>query len=199
MRSTSGKVLTTACIVTALIADVGIVLDGGWQSLLVFGALPLLFAAVVWTLFDRPYVRVTDGGVEICNLVRTVHIPWPAVTDIELRWGLKLITKFGDYSAWSVPPPPRPKFRIGRGSSGGIAAPRGGVYAGENAVGGPRSPNQAARAAMERWESLQQAGYLKDPRLEFNEPLKQWNRPQLIVLAILVVLSAAGILAYRLG
>jgi hypothetical protein len=199
MHSTSGRVLTTACIVTALIADVGIVLDGGWQSLLAFGALPLLFAAVVWTLFDRPYVRVTDGGVEICNLLRTVQIPWPAVTDIELRWGLKLITKFGNYTAWSVPPPPRPKFRVGRGPAGGIAAPRGGAYAGENAIPGPRSPNQAARAAMDRWQSLQQGGYLEDPRLEFDAPLKQWNQPQLIVLGILALFSAAGILGYQLG
>lgn len=200
LHSTSGRVLTVACTITALIAVIGIALDSGWPGLLHFGALPLLFAGIVWALFARPYVQVSDGGVEICNIVRTVEVPWPAVTDIDLRWGLRLVTRLGNFSAWSVPPPSRPKARLGRGRNpGGTGQVMSPAATRPPSPSDQRTPSHAAQAVLERWHALQQSGRLDDPRLESEDAIKHWNRAQLIVLAVLIVLSAAGILAYRLG
>lgn len=158
----------TAAVVLWLLVRTG---DIG--QLFTFGAIPLLFAAAVWAVFDRPYVRVSDGGVEIGNVLRTVRIPWPAVTGVELRWGLRVVTVRGGYTAWSVPPPSRPGL-LGSGR-GAAAAP-------------------AAQQVVDRWTALKDAGYLDDPRVEADVFVSRWNRPSLIVLATLLVLSVAGLL-----
>lgn len=199
LHSISGRVLTVACTVTAVIAVVGIALDGGWQGLLNFGALPLLFAGLVWALFDQPYVRVTDGGVEICNIVRTVEIPWPAVTDIDLQWGLRLVTRLGNVSAWSVPPPSRPRARLSRNLRSGTGQLAGPQPVRPASPQDRRTPSHAAQTVVNRWHTLQQEGHLDDPRLESDRPVKHWNRTQLSVLTVLILLSAAGVLGYRFG
>lgn len=199
IHSTSGRVLTVACAATALIAVTGIVLDGGWRALLSFGGVPIWFAGLVWAIFDKPYVRVTDGGVEISNVLRRVQIPWPAVEDVDLRWGLRLITKVGNYSAWSVPPPPRPKFRVARNTPGQTTLDTGAASLGSDLGPGVRQPNRAARSVVDHWRSLHEAGYLDHPRLESGKPVKQWNWVPLIVLAVLTLLSVTGVLGYQLG
>lgn len=197
--------MSIATAVTALIALTGTTLDGGWQSLISFGALPLLFTGVVWVIFGNPYVRVRDDMIEICNVFRTVQLSWQTVEDVELRWGLRLVTTFGSYSAWSVPRPPRPKvtgrsggFGAAGGTAGAHGKTRGHQSAGAN-TGDGRSANRATEAVLDRWQSPHQPGSGDSVTSESDRPVKRWNRRQLTVLAILILLSVGGILSYQLG
>lgn len=173
LRSSFGTGLTIAGALLAAGVLALLFYDASWVGILEFGPLPLLFAATVWAMFQWPCVRVSDGGVEIRNVLRTLQIPWPAVIDIDARWGLRLITRLGNYSAWSVSPP----SRTGRG--------------------GRRQPAAAAQAVTERWQALKAAGYLANPRLEIDRVVWRWNWPVLIVLGALLVLSIAGLIGYR--
>lgn len=188
LRSPFGRLLTVSSTVVALGVLALLVREGSWQQVLGFGALPLLFAAIVWATFDRPCVRVSDGGIEIRNVLRTVLVPWPAVIDIDLRWGLRLVTRLGTYSAWSVPPPGRPGYlAVRRGR------PQGSAGQGDASA---RRPAPAAQAVADRWTALQQAGHLDNPRLESDRLPVSWNRQELTVLAVLLILSIAGMVGY---
>lgn len=106
------------------------------------GAPVALLALLVWLAFWRPHVEVSDGGVEVRNVWWTVHVPWPALRDVDSRLGLRLVTVYGSYQAWSVPAPRRTR------------------------TGAARVPTDAAAAVLERWEELRRAGHLDDARLE---------------------------------
>lgn len=205
IRSTSGWVLSVATAVTALIALTGTTLDGGWLSLVRFGAVPLLFTGVVWVIFGNPYVRVRDDRIEICNVFRTVQLSWQTVQDVELSWGLRLVTTFGSYSAWSVPRPPRPKVTGRSGGSTATSVTGARRHAGNRHhasganTGDGRAANRATEAVLGRWQSPQQPDSGNAVLSESDRPIKRWNRTQLIVLGLLILLSVAGILSYQLA
>lgn len=100
-----------------------------------------LVVLVAWLAFWRPGVEVSDGEVVLRNVWRTVHVPWPALQEVDARLGLRLVTAYGSYQAWAAPAPRRA---------------RGGVVA----------PGEAAVAVQERWTALREAGFLDNPRLE---------------------------------
>lgn len=98
-----GKVLTVA----AGLAGVGMVvvplLDGQGRAALqwlpVAGALALGSWLVLW----RPRVVVSDDGVTIVNIARTVRIPWSAVERVQARWALEITSGGHTWSAWAAP------------------------------------------------------------------------------------------------
>lgn len=198
-RSRSGRVLAIAAVVVAIAVIVSIAFSDGPSGVLHFGAIPLLFAAFVWAIFDRPYLRVTDGGLEIGNVFRSIHVPWPGVTDLELRWGLRVVTSFGKYTAWSVPAPKRPS--IGSQFTGGLGlGPARSLDTSlvDNArkPGRNRTPSEGAAAAAQRWAELGDAGYLDQPRLDAARPTTSWNTDVIAICAVLIVLAAIGLATY---
>ena len=64
-----------------------------------------LFALSAWATFWRPRVVVSDGGVRLVNVTRTIDAPWPAITDVETRYALTLVTVYGRFAAWAAPAP----------------------------------------------------------------------------------------------
>lgn len=176
MHSTSGQVLASACALTALIALAGMTLDSGWRGLLQFGALPILFAALVWAIYARPYVHVSENGVQLSNVFRTVQVAWSAIEDIELQWGLRVVTKTGNYSAWSVPPPRRSRR-----------------YAASVQL---QPQSRETLAVVNQWQREEPTERPERPLLESEKPVKQWNRTTLIVLGVLILAGAAGIFQY---
>ena len=198
IRNPRGRWLTVASAAAAVLV-LGVLLHSGWRELLWFGPLPLLFVSLVWILFDRPYIIVDDGGVEIANVIRTLRVPWPAVIEVDHRWGLRLVTKLGTFSAWSVPPPARPAYRWR------FSARSSGTRSDREHPGGSKtaaavdSASPAAQLVLERWQTLRAAGYLDNPRLESDRPLRWWNRLEMAVTIGLLLLSAAGVAGYRLS
>ena len=52
----------------------------------------LLVGGACWATFWRPRVEVSDAGVRVVNVTRTIDIPWPALRDVDTKWALTLDT-----------------------------------------------------------------------------------------------------------
>lgn len=76
---------------------------------------PVAGALVVWVIFLRPCVQLTQQGVVMRNLVRDVRFGWPAIDLIEQRWNLKIFDEHGKgYGSWAITSQ-RPSRSVARG------------------------------------------------------------------------------------
>ena len=92
MKPWYGRPLTVAI---AVIAAAIVVVTGtleGWDVAAGLAPWTALFTLACWACFWRPEVRVTDAGVTLTNVTRTIEIPWPALQAIDTRWALCLVT-----------------------------------------------------------------------------------------------------------
>ncbi|MBO1751912.1 PH domain-containing protein [Actinotalea sp. BY-33] len=194
-RARSGRILTVAVGVLCGVAFVATTIEDPVVGLRYLPAL-LVPAVLVWTILGRPAVLVDDSGVELRNVLRTVHLPWPAILRIDTKYALTLETAYGTYSAWAAPAPGRMQA-LGAGPEDLAHLPEstygaGGVRPGDLIT----SPSgQAAAHVRRRWEELRDAGHLDDPRLEAARPGVRWH----VVPALAVgLLSALALVAVRL-
>jgi hypothetical protein len=163
LRSRAARALGVGIMVVAAAALVSAVVDGA-HVLATYGAPLLLLGLLGWAAFWRPHVQVSDGGVKVVNTLRTVEVPWPAIEQVVGRYGLQLRTAYGAVNAW------------------GAAAPSGRRRArGED--------SDCAKAVTTRLESLRQAGYLDDARLERPSLRTSWHREVIAVAGTLLVAS----------
>ena len=135
-------------------------------SLLTYGIVMGGLALVGWAAFWTPYVEISDGGVVMRNVLRTVVLPWPAVQDVDGRYGLRLTTAYGRFTSWSATAP------AGRARLAGIES-------------------EAATEVRRRRDEL--AAYLTDPRLERERPTVRWHWPELAAAAGLFVLALVSL------
>lgn len=196
-RPRFGRVLSATLIVLCVVALAGAVAQDGMRALWQVGPWTLLVAWAVWALYWRPEVGVTDGGVHVVNVLRTIDIPWPAIQRVDTKWALTLFTAQGTVTAWAAPAP------------GGIATARAahkGLLQGlpESTYGpghsvrpgdSPASPSGAAAAEVRRhFEGLRDAGYLDNPRLEHDRLPSRWHWdvvvgiPAVVAVAVLTLL-----------
>jgi hypothetical protein len=154
----------------------------------------LLFATACWAIFWNPRVVVSDGGVRLVNVTRTIDVPWPAITDVETRYALTLVTAYGRFAAWAAPAPGagsalRTAMRSRpRSDDGRVEA----VTMGE--IPGTAS-GDAAAIVRRRWDRLRADGFLADPRLEFDRPPIRWHWQIALVVAGLAALSVGTLIA----
>ena len=172
LRPRSSRLIAGAVVACCAVALVVVAVTGGGlvaiaRTLAVSG----LFTALAWAVYWRPEVEVSDGGVRIVNPWRTVHVPWPAVDDVDHRWSLTVTTVDGR--------------RVSA-----FAAPAGGAV-----ERGPGVARQAAQVISDRREALRTAGYLDDVRPE-GAPVtvSPAAGPMLACLAGLVVTVASVLL-----
>jgi hypothetical protein len=170
IRSRWSLALAVAMVVTG---GVGIILAAaaGPAQLLAFGAPLALFGLLGWAGFWHPHVEVSDGGVRVTNTWRTVHVPWPSITEVDGRYGLRLRTSYGTVTSWAAP------------------APTGRARA--------RSENgAAAEMVSRRLDELRAAGYLDNPTLERDSLETVWDVPLALAAGLLL---AASLLLPLLG
>lgn len=153
----------------------------------------LLAVAVVWALFGRPAVVVSDGGVELRNVLRTIELPWPTIERIDTKYALTLYTAYGIYAAWAAPAPSRMQAMQAAPEDTkhlpGTTYIGGGVRPGD--LAGTASGDAAAHIRR-RWEELQTAGHLDTPRLERDRPVVHWHvLPGLAVVALIALTIVA--------
>ena len=125
-----------------------------------------LAAWLVWLANWRPRVVVDDDGVTLHNIFRTVHVPWSAVVEVHSRYGLRVDTPYGSYSAWAVPAP------AGR----------------ERLRGGD---TEASLMARQRLEKLRGLGLLA-PDAPPEQPTVSWLVPAIAAAVVLAALALAG-------
>lgn len=83
---------------------VSMVAQRGWHELWRSGPLLALAVAIVWLLFALPRVEVSDGGIKLVNVVRTVWVAWPNFRSADAQWNLKVRTDDGrEFSSWALP------------------------------------------------------------------------------------------------
>jgi hypothetical protein len=191
-RPTFGRVLTVVvgaiCVVTAVITMV----DRGVSDLGRVAPWLALVAGACWAAFWRPRVEVSDGGVRIVNVTRTIDVPWPAIQNVETKWALKLVTAYGGFTAWAAPAGGRgPARRASRIENNLLRRAR----ITEN-LAAPTSLDGAAGDAAEivraHWTTLREAGHLDRPILEHDKAPVRWHIETLVVGAMLIVLGVIG-------
>jgi len=163
LRSRGSQVLAVAMIVAGAIGLLSAALDGV-DALLDFGAPMILVGLLGWAAFWQPHVEVSDGGVTVVNTLRTVHVPWPAIEDVEGRYGLRLQTAYGAVTAWAASAPT------------GRARARG-------------EQSEAANLVKDHLAELSAAGYLDDPRLEGPALPTTWHWVLIAAIGVLLVAS----------
>jgi hypothetical protein len=155
-----------------------------------------LGAVAVWAFFGRPAVIVSDGGVELRNVLRTVELPWPSIQRIDTKYALTLYTAFGVYAAWAAPAPSRTHvLKATQEDTRHLPQTSyigGGLRPGD-LVG--TASGDAAAHIRRRLEDLRDAGHLDAPRLERDKPRVRWHLLPAIVTA---ALAAVAVLALRL-
>ncbi|WP_282946826.1 PH domain-containing protein [Cellulomonas endometrii] len=193
--STYGRVLTGASAVVAVIVLVSMVVSDGVRYALAHGAWALLGVVLVAALFWLPRVVVSDGGVEVRNVWRTVQVPWPAFRGVEAGYSLEVRTTEGRVSAWAAPRASGTVARLRRGSEaeGPRSAPADAV------LRHPGTADGAARAVADRYQRLQAAGHLSDAERAVEAgvtPRSTWHGRTIAVVAVLLV---AGVLGSLVG
>ena len=170
-RSAWSRVLAVAVAALAVFATVDVMLNAGVRAGLGIGLWAALAAVGMWLAFWRPYVKVSDGGIDIHNILTQVHVPWPAYRSVSHEWSLTVHTTTRTVTAWS--------------------APRAGAWSRLRAEPPRTSAEAVADAIAERHHALSRAGYLTHKNRP-GQPQTQvtWDIPAIIVLVSLAAAAA---------
>ena len=196
-RPGASRVLAASIGVIAAIGLIALVVDEGLSGLLRYGWWIGLAAAVAWATFWNPRIVVDASGVKLVNVLRTIHLPWPAIQEIDTKWALTLRTAYGSFGAWAAPAPgrhatrdtteqdvkhlPESTFGVGRSVRPG------------DTVNSPSG--RAALAIRQQWEALGAAGHLDNPRLEFDKPPVRWHVGVIALVTALLALGIVGLVS----
>jgi hypothetical protein len=193
-RPTFGRGLTVVVAVLGAATLTFIAATSGLGDALVTVPWVLLFTTCCWAFFWNPRVVVSDGGVRLVNVTRTIDVPWPSITDVETRYALTLVTAYGRFAAWAAPAPSaggalRTAMRSRpRAVDGKVEA----VTMGE--IPGTAS-GDAAMIVRRRWDRLRADGFLENARLEFDKPPIRWHWKTGLAVTGLAALSVGSLIA----
>lgn len=192
-----GRGLTVVIAAAAVISFVFIATTGSIEDALLTLPWLCLVVSCCWAVFWRPSVIVSDAGVRLVNVTRTIDVPWPALRGVETRYALTLDTAYGKFAAWAAPAPgagtalrTSMRSRSPRRDTDDDTEVKG---ASMGDIEGTSS-GDAATIVRRRWERLRDAGHLDDPRLEFDAPPVRWNWGIAAVVAGLAVVCLATLL-----
>ena len=192
-RPVFGRVLVVSVAAICAVVAVATAGDGGLRDAVEFLPWLALVTGACWAAFWRPRVEVSDGGVRVVNVTRTIDVPWPAIRGIETRWALTLLTAYGTFTAWAAPSGGRSAARAGRIDLSMLGRLRGVVD--RTAQRAPKRPAavDAAEIVRERWEQLRKSGHLENPVLEHARAPVRWHVETFVVGAGLVLLGIIGV------
>lgn len=191
VASRFGQTLAAGTAVLAVLVIVVTAVDGGVAAAI--RLLPALALAVTlaWLIFWQPSVTVSDGGVVIRNVLRTIELPWPSITDVDTRWALTLHTSYGRFVAWSAPAPGLVASRDAAGDSALKGLPKN-TYRGGTARAADHPDTDSGQAALlvrQRWQAMRDAGHLSDGRLEREKPRTRIHWSSIAITAALIAVS----------
>ena len=117
-RQRSPLGLAGVCAVTALFVLLSLAWNWADDPQPLFASWVLFGLAVVWSVFVRPAVLLDLDGVTLRNVLRDVHVPWNRLSDVQVRWNLKVFVGDRGYTAWAI----SSQVERPRGVSGGMFA-----------------------------------------------------------------------------
>lgn len=174
-RPSFGRGLTVVIGALCGAATIGTLVTSGWATTFDVAPWLALVSGLCWAVFWRPCVIVSDGGVRLVNVLRTIDLPWPAITAIEIRWALTLDTAFGRFAAWAAPTNARSATRHQSRRSGDHGATMASVMSFGPRIGASDPSADAAALISARWNELRAAGHLDAPRLEHERVPVRWH------------------------
>ncbi|WP_138067255.1 PH domain-containing protein [Cellulomonas rhizosphaerae] len=149
-----GRWLTIAASVAAVVAVVAVATHDGLGAGVQLAVPAALVVLVVWAMYWRPRVEVSDGLVEVRNVWRTATLPWPTYRGSTLKLSLVLHTTDGDVPVWAAPRSSSSARRLRRGRDESVPAAKDGVVLRQGTA-------EAVVEEIERRQSaLTAAGYL---------------------------------------
>ncbi len=177
--------LLAAAGLALAVAQLGVrALVEGWPFYLV--------AFLGWWLFFYPKVTISGDGIGVRNPVRTIEVPWSALSNIETKFALTLIPGQRRFGVWAAP------------AGGAFSSRRGGrdsMPPGHNLESGMRasellnSPSGGVAHMIRReWQRLIETGKLGAPQ-EVSVRINIVPVAGALILLIFIVLSSTGILA----
>jgi hypothetical protein len=105
-RPRGGVVLAVLAVVLCFAVLVSLAVTDGVAGVLAWGWPVVAFAWLVWLVYVRPSVTVTEGFVEVRNILRTHRVPWGDVDSVDSRFALTVRTRDGKViRAWAAPAP----------------------------------------------------------------------------------------------
>lgn len=193
-----GRILFIATLAVVMVCLVALLAQDDRGRTLRYSLVLTTSAYLVWLLFWAPCVEVSDGGIRLKNVWRTVDLPWPAIERIDTRFALTLTTSYGRFVAWAAPASGRHRV-ITTAPTDLRNLPETSYSAGTVGLGDvPRSDSgDAAAVVRQRWEQLRDSGYLDGARLDPDFSPVRWHRGHLIVFSTLAVASILALVAPR--
>lgn len=182
--STYGRWLTGGAALAAVIALVSVFFADGVSESLHLLPMMGLVVLLVWALFWRPAVVVSDGEVVVRNVLATVRIPWPTYRGVTVRYSLVVHTTGKDVTAWAAPRSSGTAQRMRRRRT-----PEGPLGAGRHNANAER----VADAIVERQAALKEAGFLdgaEAARAAGVTTQQRWHWP---LIGSVVVLAAGTV------
>jgi hypothetical protein len=189
LRPLFGKILSIATGVIIVVCLVAVVTEGNLAAGVQL-ALPLVtLGYLVWLMFWAPAVEISDGGVRMRNVFRTIDLSWPAIERIDTRYALTLFTVHGRFAAWAAPSSGRYSMMKTRGETKHL--PESTLIAGTIGLGDTPSTDSGDAAAIirRRWESLRDAGHLDSGVVDPEHNVVSWHTTQIVILGVLVLAS----------
>lgn len=200
LKSSGGQMLAVGIAVLVAAAAVFVVLEDEFSAVLTVWPWLALVLWISWGMYWRPEVSVSDSGVRLVNVTRTIDVPWPALRSIDTKWALTLHTEWGRFRAWAAPAPGRSAMRREMRFDSTVVTPIGRRVPGmpTNTVGRPADLTHAdsgAAAALvnSRWQRIRSAGYLDTPVIEHDRAPVRWHWELLAGAAVLAALGVVGI------
>lgn len=188
-RARSGSVLTVVVAAVCVVALVSALLDDPATALRYAPALALP-AVLVWAFLGRPAVVVSDAGVQLRNVLRTIDLPWASIERVDTKYALTIYTADTSYAAWAAPAPSRVQT-MGSSRDDLRHLPESSYIGGAVRPGDLLSSasGQAAAYIRRRWQELHDAGQLEPA--PHDRPRVRWH-----VLPTLAVLLLAAVAAW---
>lgn len=179
----SGKVVTVGVAVACAAAG-----TGAWPDPLDRVVLVLVLV-LAWAVYWRPAVTVDDVGVEVRNVLRTVHVPWAALQGVATQYALTLVTEQGPVKAWAAPAPgAMSALTVSRSDLKHLPASTfegGDVRPGDDPSSDSGIAALVVRRGWERW--------LAEPDAQDALVEVRWHRRTLVVLGVLAVASLVAL------
>lgn len=191
-RPAFGRGLSIATAVIVALGLAGFVMEGDLNVVLRFSWPLILLAVLAFVLFWFPRVDVAEHEVTVRNVFTTVHVPWPAIENVDTKYSLTLYTPEGKVTAWASPAPNRYAAQAGTLKDARLAAQASGT---SPRPGDLPSTQSGAIALVIRthWEDLRAQGLL-DAGYEPGSVRTEYHVITIVVVAALAVATVLGVL-----